>query len=265
MEEAHVIKVYLIIVLYFSLNFISYGQENVSIYANENNDIFVFNFNINRYCYYAENNYSLSVDYSFGGIIKKGDTIIIKSDYDKMKLPFNVKSINNSNIKENNKIIINLNNIDHDPFNDAAYKFEKKSLFLIINNSDTIKLNNDTITYIGEINNFYIASMTKIQLAYIENFDSSLVYSETITNYQTKVYSNINNCNYFEITFYLNLDNEFKKTLNDTIIFKNSIAIWYYDKKKYMNLKKITFKNAYRMINYCKCWNKKGKLNFTNY
>ena len=69
-----------------------------------------------------------------------------------MKLPFDVKCKNKTEIGYN-KIVFNIVRYDNDPFNNAAYKLERRDLYFIINNMDTINLDKDTIKYYKNILN----------------------------------------------------------------------------------------------------------------
>ncbi|MCF6183423.1 MAG: hypothetical protein L3J56_02145 [Bacteroidales bacterium] len=256
-------KIYLILAIYLGFNTFSYSQENVLIYANDNYwSAFVLNFNTNRYCYsFAKDAMVGGMPvYSRGNFIKKGDTIIVKSDYDNMKLPFDVKSKNKPEIKYN-EIVFNFLRID--PFNDNGYELERNNLFFIVNGVDTIRLYKDTIKYNKKIENFQIASIERVKFLYAEYYDDipNDSYEEFIY-YKTKIYNVIDTCNYFEVTFCINRMYVVYKPLNDTIVFNKSKAIWYLSNKKaHVNLKKTSLNKVQRIIDSCECWDKKGMLN----
>lgn len=240
-----------------------FGQKDVLIYANESYwSAFVFDTNNNRYCYSNAKDVFIGCPiYSRGNIIKIGDTLFIKSDYDNLNLPLEVKSENKFNV-EYNEFIINIIRYDNDPFNDAAYKFARESLFLIVNDADTIKLNSDTIKYYKNVKSFHIASIEKVRIPDTEVFYKITDNYNEFINYKTDTYHNIYNDNNFKVAFCLNTNYYFYKSINDTIVFKNSKAQWHINNKKaYINLKKTTLTKVKRIIGDCECWDKNNILN----
>jgi hypothetical protein len=80
-----------IVIFYLQIN-VAFSQENIQIYANENYwSSFVFNYNENRFCYsFAKDEVVGSPVYCRGNFIKRGDTLLLKSDFDNKRLPIKI-------------------------------------------------------------------------------------------------------------------------------------------------------------------------------
>lgn len=247
---AKYIKINLFLIIYIvSTVFTTYCQQKKPlVYVNNNRwSVFIFDFKNNRYCYRFAHDFLVNHSvYSKGQIIKKGDTVIVISDYDNMKLPCNFKCLKNNEQKEN-KIIFHFTLVKGIRNHDMIISFiRKKLLYFIVNDEDTFKLDKDTITYLNKIHNFYLASWSEDRIIY----------------YKTKTYINTDNYNNFEVSFCINPSYTFYKSLNDTIIFNKSKATWHLSNEKaYVNLKKTSLKKVQRVIDDCECWDKQGTIN----
>jgi len=235
-------KLYLIAVVFFTFIQVVYGQRQKLIYyCNESNtNIFIFDFSNNRYCFSKiKDVITGSPKYSHGDFINKGDTVIVKSDYDNYNLPFDVQ-INAKKPLAGTNFNFEIVRKNTNPINDKAYEIERnRFLCLIINDNDTLKLDKDSIVYLNNVAKFYIASI---------NAEIHHVY------FKTQTYYNVSNGNSFDIQFNLNLQYAFYKYFCDTIVIQGQVAIWQNGNgMSFMNLRKTTFKKVRKLRNKFIC------------
>jgi hypothetical protein len=244
---------FLIIVIFISTAFFAKCQNdsNIQYYATDNYwQFFIFDFESNRYCFTnVKEAFVGSSTSSYGNIIKIGDTVFVQSDYNNKRLSLEV-DCNIDTKFDSSTLVFDFVRFDDNPLNDKAYKIERERLlFGVINEIDTINLNSDTIRLPYKIEKFQLLS-----------------YNEGYIKYSSEDYINVNNCNNFTVKFIINPNYAFYKALNDTIVLKNSKAVWYLsDENKYVNLEKTSFRKIRNYVGYSDCWDNDNKIVLDNY
>lgn len=241
------IKVFLLTILLINVKIIFSQNAHIALYSSSSNwNNIALDFTKNRFCYFGIDAYVAGTPYCKGNFIKSNDTIVLKSDYDNMNLPLTVAGeiLDTTNYC---RLIFNFITLDSNRLEEKAYKLIKKTLFLIINGSDTISLEKDTIAFTGSIRNFYISR--------IEN---------NMSIFNTKKYVN-SKFNEFNIYFYYQIDYELYKSVNGVLILNKNSALFYPDNiNSVENFKSITIKKMNQVFNTtsCQCFYENGSLNF---
>lgn len=236
--------------LFFSIfSIFAFGQKGEMLYTNKIQSEFLFlNFKDNSFCYEGYNFISGRKFISSGSLQVSKDTIRIRSAFDVMNLQMNVKSDSESSINTH-RFIFNLKMNQQNKIDSALYQtIRKHSLYAIVNNADTIQIDQDTIIYNKPVVNFYIVSFNVEHFCY----DTHNIYNIYTVLNRTVAFENKTKCNVFNVSFDINPKFIIYKTIDVTIILKKSKAYLYLnDELINFSLKRIKKKKNKKYFSYC--------------
>ena len=164
--------------------------------------------------------------HSEGDIKVSEDTVFLKSDYDLMKMPVNVERSFDKTRKQNTLIF---------DFKNQILLKSPESVFIVINQSDTIVIKSDTILYPKRISDFYLFVYQVDDNSNIEELNHSLpkeIQDKEVPlqkreiRLKTDVFENKSHMNSFRVSISVEVDLWNYQTIEDTIILHEESCIW---------------------------------------
>ena len=236
-------KYYLIFCILLLKTFTMSQTVDKIVLTSNYNGYFALNLQENRFCFFKYGFFfGQAIRYSKGNLKLQEDTIVFESDYDQMRFPFDVKS--NYDKQTNSIFVVNFGGSDSSLYYN---NLRSKSLFIIINEEDTISLKNDTIVYSKEVKSFYIQNLGQ--------------------SYKTENFENKNNDNLFKINYKYREEQLCYEKIKGKIILKGKEAIVKFDNELdvaylFNKIKYRKFKKRMESDGECPCWDLNKSLNF---